>query len=533
MKQMLAFDSEHYTKINQARLNFLKQWLPGLVTAHGLKNVLDVGCGVGFFSRYLASLGLEVMSLDARSENISVAQERHPDINFFIEDIENPKAKKLGSFDLIFCFGLLYHLENPFLAVRNLHALTGKILLIESMVTPSSFPTARFVDEGMSEDQSTSYIAFVPSELGLIKMLYSSGFRYVYVSKMMPDHEQFHESFELHRKRTVMVASKIPLKASFLQRCDEPATMDPWIKPLSSQLNRVRTFLRKPWQEKTITIKSRSKAMWSRLLPSIPFPTRLPYGGWWIDRNDTVSNMISQGKFEKAEWHFVNRFLKKGMAVVDIGAHHGFYTILCSKKVGSTGRVVAFEPSPGEQRKLSFNLKLNHCKNVKIEPYALGGQSGKATLFVIKGRDTAFNSLRPPAVSIPTQEVDVSTIRLDDYLRSLCLDKVDFIKIDAEGAELEILQGARNLLMKESSPVMMIEVSDERTRPWGYSSAAIYDFLARQGYTWFSVTDDGFLKLYEEGTNLYNFVAVPKSRLHQMRVYLKETFQVLSRVETH
>jgi len=92
---------------------------------------------------------------------------------------------------------------------------------------------------------------------------------------------------------------------------------------------------------------------------------------------------------------------------------------------------------------------------------------------------------------VPTQEVEVNTIRLDDYLRSLRLEKVDLIKIDTEGAELEILQGAENLLLTESSPVIMIEISDERTRPWGYSSAAIYDFLARRGYAWFSVTDDG------------------------------------------
>jgi hypothetical protein len=169
---------------------------------------------------------------------------------------------------------------------------------------------------------------------------------------------------------------------------------------------------------------------------------------------------------------------------------------------------------------------------VTIESHALAGQNGKATLFVTKGRYTAFNSLRPPTLSVPTQEVEVSTIRLDDYLRSLCLDSVDFIKIDAEGAELEILQGAKNLLMTEHSPVMMIEVSDDRTRPWGYPSAAIYNFLARQGYTWFSLTDDGFLKPYKEGTSLYNFVAVPRSKLHEMGVHLKETSQVLSRVET-
>jgi FkbM family methyltransferase len=238
--------------------------------------------------------------------------------------------------------------------------------------------------------------------------------------------------------------------------------------------------------------------------------------------------MISHRKFEEAEWHFVDRFLKKGMTILDVGAHHGFYTILCSKKVGGRGRVVAFEPSPGEQRKLSFHLKLNRCKNVKIEPYALAGQNGKATLFVAKGRYTAFNSLRPPALSVPTQEVEVSTIRLDDYLRILRLEKVDLIKIDTEGAELEILQGAEYLLSTESSPVMMIEVSDERTRPWGYSSAAIYDFLAQRGYTWFSVTDDGYLRLYEKGTDLHNFVAIPKWKLNEMRAHLEEKRQVSS-----
>jgi FkbM family methyltransferase len=528
MKQTLVFDREHYTQIDEARLNFLKQWLPELVRTWGLKNVLDVGCGAGFFSGYLASLGLKVTAFDARSENVSVAQRRHPDIKFLVNDIEDTTVKRLGPFDLIFCFGLLYHLENPFLAVRNLHALTEKVLLIESRVTPGPFPSARLVDEIISEDQSMNYIALIPSELGLIKMLYSSGFRYVYLSRIVPDHEDFRESVRLHRKRAIIVASKIALEVSFLQRVDEPAKIDPWIKTLGSRLNRVRNFLSKPWQQKVMSIRRRFKGLWLRLLPSIPLPIRLPYGGWWINRNDNLSNMISRRKFEEAEWHFVNRFLKKGMTVVDVGAHHGFYTILCSKKVGVTGKVFAFEPSPGEQRKLSFHLKLNRCKNVKIEPYALAGQSGKATLFVTKGWYTAFNSLRPPALSVPTQEVKVSTIRLDDYLRSLQLEKVDLIKIDTEGAELEILQGAENLLMTESSPVIMIEVCDERTRPWGYPSAAIHDFLAQRGYAWFSVADDGYLRLDGKGTDFYNFVAVPKWKLHEMRVYLKETRQVPS-----
>jgi hypothetical protein len=84
-----------------------------------------------------------------------------------------------------------------------------------------------------------------------------------------------------------------------------------------------------------MTIRRRLKPLRLRLLTSIPLPIRLPYGGWWINRNDTVSNMISHRKFEEAEWQFVDRFLKKGMTVVDIGAHHGF--IHPAQKSGGRG----------------------------------------------------------------------------------------------------------------------------------------------------------------------------------------------------
>lgn len=514
--RQIVFDKEHYTQINEARLNFLKQWLPGLVTAQGLKNSLDVGCGVGFFSRYLASLGLEVLALDARSENISEAQKRHPDIKFLVEDIENPIIKKLGSFDLTFCFGILYHLENPFLGVRNLHALTKKILLIESKVTPSSFASGRLVDETFGEDQSKNYIAFIPSELGLIKMLYSSGFPYVYVFNRMPNHENFCESTELYRKRIVMAATKIPLDTSFLRLVDEPATVDPWIKSHRYQLNRVRSFLRKPWRGKIAVIRFRFKSLWFRLLPSTPLPIRSPYGGWWLDINDRCSNLISQDNFEKAEWRFVEHFLKEGMTAMDIGAHHGFYTILYSRKVGPSGCVIAFEPSPREAQRLLLHLRLNRCRNVKVERIALSGRDGEAPFFVIEGNETVFNSLRPPKVLKPTKEITVITMRLDNYLKREDIRQINFVKIDAEGAELEILKGADGLFNRNSSPVIMAEVSEMRTEQWGYRASEIFDFLSERGYRWFTVNSEGKLKAFQGKEQVYNFVAVPENKLAKM-----------------
>jgi len=283
-----------------------------------------------------------------------------------------------------------------------------------------------------------------------------------------------------------------------------------------NRLYRAQNFLHKPWKEKINNIQFRLKPLLNRLLPGVPLLIHLPYGGWWFATDDTISKSIFTSGFEDAEWRFVDNFLKEGMTVLDIGAHHGFYTILAAKKVGSTGAVIAFEPSTRERRRLVWHLRINHCHNVKIEPVALAYQDGEAPLFIVGGRRTAFNSLRPPAVSEPTRKITVNTMTLDHYLQKEGIHHIDFIKIDAEGAELEILEGARELLNQAPSPVLMVEVSDIRTEPWGYPSSAIFHFLADRGYRWFSIGPEGRLQPSEERGSLYNFVAVPQKKLAEV-----------------
>jgi tRNA (mo5U34)-methyltransferase len=180
MAQEFVFDMPHTKRITKARIDFLNTLLPGLINTLGFKTALDAGCRVGYFSCYLADLGLQVSAVDGRCDNIVEAQRRHPQVRFSIHNIEDQTVRQLGVFDLVLCCGLLYHLENPFAALCNLYALTGRVLLIESMVVPSALPIVSLLDEGRSEDQSLNYIAFVPSESCLTKMLYRAGFPYVY-----------------------------------------------------------------------------------------------------------------------------------------------------------------------------------------------------------------------------------------------------------------------------------------------------------------------------------------------------------------
>src|ERR1700730_1003795 len=202
---------------------------------------------------------------------------------------------------------------------------------------------------------------------------------------------------------------------------------------------RIRRFLGAPWPDKLHGIRYRFKRAWSRVLPSVPLPVWLPYGGWWMAGDDVCGDAVFTGGFEVSERRFLQRFLKPGMTVLDIGAHHGFYTMLAAKMVGPTGRVMSFEPSHRERERLLVHLRLNPILNsVSVFPIALGRETAESTLYVVVGRDTGCNSLRPPAVTEPTQTVQVLVISLDTFLAQQNVASVDFIKLDVEGAELGV-----------------------------------------------------------------------------------------------
>jgi FkbM family methyltransferase len=285
---------------------------------------------------------------------------------------------------------------------------------------------------------------------------------------------------------------------------------------------RAARFVRQPWAQTAIRLRARFKSVWNRLCPHLPLPVRLPYGGWWLARADDCSDEVFLGRFERNEMRFVGSFLKEGMIILDIGAHNGFYTMLAAKKVSTAGSVIAFEPSPRERRRLLLHRKVNGCDNVTVEALAISNHTGKATLFVVKGRHTGFNSLRPPAVSEPLQAIDVCTITLDTYLKDKGVRHVDFIKMDVEGGELGVLQGAERTLCDDPRPLIMLEIQDIRTDPWGYAAVAIHDYLIERNYRCFSIGEDGSLITCPRMEHYdVNAVAVPQERMNEVRELIR------------
>jgi FkbM family methyltransferase len=211
------------------------------------------------------------------------------------------------------------------------------------------------------------------------------------------------------------------------------------------------------------------------------------------------------------ELRFLWKYLQPGMTFVDVGAFHGIYSTIAARRLRDRSRVIAFEPSPRDRHRLQLHLRYNGIKSVVVEPYAVAAEAGEAALKVVVGEYQNMNSLRAPAVDQPVQQVVVQTITLDGYLHQNQIDKVDLMKIDAEGAEIQIFNGAKTLLSRYR-PLVICEVLDKVTRPWGYPAHEIVERLRAYEYGWFEIFPDGSLlphqprSEYAEGRN---FLAVP------------------------
>lgn len=216
MKRDWAFDQKAYEELNVARETVVRDLIPQLKAVLPLTTAVDIGCGVGYFSNVLRSLGLHVLGLDAREENVLEARRRYPHIRFEVMNVEDPRLLEFGQFDLVFCFGLLYHLENPFQAIRNLSSMTAQFALLEGVCYPSSESMMVLVDEDDLDDQGVNNIAFYPSETCLLKMLYRSGYTSSFLPRTMPAHPFYNPRAGSFRYRTLLAASKHPLKLASL-----------------------------------------------------------------------------------------------------------------------------------------------------------------------------------------------------------------------------------------------------------------------------------------------------------------------------
>lgn len=255
MREDFIFDRPYAQRFVDARQEWLRKFLPQLKQRLGLRTAVDIGCGVGYFSAFLREMGFDVVGVDGRQENVEEARHRHAGMEFRCMDVEARELRDLGSFDLVFCFGLVYHLENPLSALRNFAAMSSKVVLVEGICAPGA--EAYFLlrqEDPTGDDNSLTALALYPSEPALIKAAYRMGFRFVAKAAEYPDHEDFCDSASRKRLRTILAASTVPLESPFFKLVEEPQlAVDPWMTgraKLKDAFARVAGFARLSWPDK-------------------------------------------------------------------------------------------------------------------------------------------------------------------------------------------------------------------------------------------------------------------------------------------
>lgn len=201
---------------------------------------------------------------------------------------------------------------------------------------------------------------------------------------------------------------------------------------------------------------------------------------------DSILSKLIYSGFEELETKFVSRTLKKGDIFIDAGANIGLFSLIASREVGSTGLVIAFEPSPVTFNRLLENIDLNQLTNLDARNVGLSDKEEKLSFHTSQNGYDAWNSFAPSEDDKLDTVLQIHVSKLDFQLKNIDKSKIKLLKIDVEGWEKFVLMGGENFF-KEFAPIVMVEFTESNTLNAGYSVLEIYDIMCGWGYNWYEI----------------------------------------------
>ncbi len=240
---------------------------------------------------------------------------------------------------------------------------------------------------------------------------------------------------------------------------------------------------------------------------------------WWVTGRDThitagmgrglrfnaahSNPAYSLGTNELPVQAAISEHLRPGNVFYDIGANVGFFTILAAARVGDHGQVVAFEPVPQNVQAICHNVALNHFQQVTVVQKAASDHEGEAALIVTStsGGATLASAGHPQDAD---QLITVDLIRVDTCIQREKMPIPQVIKIDVEGAEIEVFMGMQATLQAHH-PVVIYEVDDEDPSAFEKKRLACEAFLQTFGYQITRLEDS----YPQSGWLVANYLALP------------------------
>jgi FkbM family methyltransferase len=192
---------------------------------------------------------------------------------------------------------------------------------------------------------------------------------------------------------------------------------------------------------------------------------------------------FAEGYKKNLPFQLSRLLIRPGDTLVDVGANIGLWVMGAARLAGVEGDVHAFEPVQENFARLTKNLVLNDLPGIKCQQLALSDSCGKAVFYAPTDDNCGLGSLAARERADRLMETELIT--LDDYCEKLAIRRVDFMKVDVEGAELLVFRGARQLLASPEAPVIMFETDETLNARFDSSSPIVKAFLHQYGYDCF------------------------------------------------
>jgi FkbM family methyltransferase len=226
-------------------------------------------------------------------------------------------------------------------------------------------------------------------------------------------------------------------------------------------------------------------------------------------------SFLNDGYYERAEQTFCAGYVEPGMTVFDVGASHGYYTLLFAKTAGPD-HVHAFEPEQRNFARLRMNLELNGFESLHASRLAVVDRPRDVDLNVFPPELYGWHTLGTPSMEVdgkpatPVAQQRIRGVTLDDYSSEHGVERIDLLKLDVEGAELEVLRGAARLLREGRIACILFEVSEAMVEGMSHDPAEIFDLLRGAGLGVHELVEDGTLGpiVMSSKRHFQNFVAL-------------------------
>lgn len=220
----------------------------------------------------------------------------------------------------------------------------------------------------------------------------------------------------------------------------------------------------------------------------------------YIDLSDKIisSKLLQYGYWEKGLTDLVLKTIKPGMVVLDVGAHIGYYSTLFAKLVQPDGKILSFEPDPHNFFLLKKNMELSHSSDYIVENLAISDSKGEINLYLEDENLGGHSIIRGEESG---NSISVSSVTLDGYLGANA--KVDFMKIDIEGAESLALRGAAGIIENNPNLIMVLEFNPNNMLETKNNPNVFLDQIRSYGFKIFSIDNrNGDLKEYKNNQDL-------------------------------